>query len=60
MVKMALNLEESKELETLKQKHKKECYEHQEKIMTLDHKQKMERLEQHIELAKLNYRFGGE
>ena len=57
---MALNLEETKELEELKQKHKKECFEQQEKIMKLEHKQKIERLEKHLELAKLNYKFGGE
>ena len=57
---MALNFEESKELEELKQKHKKECSEHQEKIMKLEHEQKIERLEKHLELAKLNYKFGSE
>lgn len=57
---MALNLEETKELEELKQKHKKECYNCQEKISKLEHEQKMKRLEKHLELAKLNYRFGSD
>ena len=57
---MALSLSETKELEELKQKHKKECYGQQEKLMTLEHEQKMARLEKHLGLAKLNYRFGGE
>ena len=57
---MALNLSESKELEELKQKHKKECYESQEKIMKLEHEQKIARLEKHLELAKLDYKFGGD
>jgi len=56
--KIALNLSESKELEELKQKHKKECYAHQEKLMTLEHEQKMAKLEKHLELAKLDYKFG--
>ena len=57
---MALDLEETKELEELKQKHKKECFEHQESLMKLEHEQKMARLDKHLELAKLNYQFGGE
>ncbi len=57
---MALNLSESKELEELKQKHKLECYKYQQETMTLEHSQKMERLDKHLELAKLNYRIGGE
>jgi len=59
-VKMALTFEETKQLEELKQKHKNECYEHQEEIMKLEHKQKIERLDKHLDLAKLNYKFGGE
>lgn len=57
---MALTFDETKQIEELKQKHKKECYEQQEKIMKLEHEQKMTRLEKHLELAKLNYKFGGE
>lgn len=57
---MALNLSESKELEEGKQKHKIECYGYQERMMKLDHEQKTARLEKHLELAKLNYKFGGE
>jgi len=57
---MALTFEETKQLEELKQKHKKEFFEHQEKLMKLEHQQKTERLEKHLELAKLNYKFGGE
>ena len=57
---MALTFDETKQLEELKQKHKNECYKHQEEIMKLEHNQKLERLEKHLELAKLNYKFGGE
>ena len=57
---MALTFDETKQLEELKQKLKNECYEHQEEIMKLEHKQKIERLDKHLELAKLNYKFGGE
>lgn len=57
---MALSLSETKELEELKQKHKKECYEHQEMLMKLEHEQKMARLEKHLELARLNYKMEGE
>ena len=57
---MALTFEETKQLEELKQKHKVECYEHQQETMKLEHSQKLERLEKHLELAKLNYKFGGE
>lgn len=57
---MALNSEESKDLEVLKQKHKVECFEWQEKLMKQEHEQKMARLEKHLELAKLNYKIGGE
>ena len=34
---MALDFSESKEFEELKQKHKKECFKHQEKMMKLEH-----------------------
>ena len=57
---MALSLSESKELEELKQKHKLECYRCQQETMRLEHEQKMARLDRHIELAKLNYKIGGE
>ena len=57
---MALDFEETKELEELKQKHKKECYDHQQKTMKLEHEQKIQRLDKHLELAKLNYKLGGE
>jgi hypothetical protein len=56
---MALSLSESRELEELKQKHKLECYKCQQETMGLEHKQKMERLDKHLELAKQNYNFGG-
>ena len=55
---MALSLSESKELEELKQKHKKECYEHQEKLMRLEHEQKMARLEKCQKLyEQIGFRF---
>ena len=57
---MALGFDETKQLEELKQKHKKECYEFQEELMKLEHEQKLKRLEKHLELAKLGYKFGGE
>ena len=57
---MALTFDETKQLEELKQKHKNECYECQEKQMKLEHEQKLERLDKHLELAKLNYKIGGE
>jgi len=57
---MALSFEETKEIEELKQKHKNECSDQQQETMKLEHEQKMQRLEKHLELAKLNYNFGGE
>jgi len=57
---MALSFEETKEIEGLKQEHKKECSEQQQETMKLEHGQKLQRLEKHLELAKLNYKFGGE